>query len=213
MAIEDNSPSITISRQLGSLGGEIARLIADRLGYRLVLCELINQAAQRAGVPEVALASIDELGLLGFCPSPEACHAYREAVEQIMHEMVDKGKVIIIGRAGQIILRERSDVLHVRVIAPINIRIARVATRYNISPKCAQAQLAASDRFRSRYVKQFYNANWNNPELYDLLINTSHISSVDAAQIIFCTIDKRLTRQIEDTTDAKDSRLGLDGSK
>ena len=63
-------PAITISRQLGSLGYQIALSVVDTLGYKLVWRELINKAARRTGTPEVALAAIDELGILWRINSP-----------------------------------------------------------------------------------------------------------------------------------------------
>ena len=77
---------------MGSLGDPIARQVAEvRLGYRLVWREVINQAALRAGVPEVALATIDELGLLGVKPTAEAQAAYLEAMQQMMEELAKAG--------------------------------------------------------------------------------------------------------------------------
>src|SRR5512135_1529753 len=107
---------ITISRQLGSLGREIASTTAECLGYNLVWRELINDAARRAGAPEAALSSIDELGLLGDCASPRVRRAYRQAVETVMKEFAERDNVVIVGRAGQVILRDRPNVLHVRII-------------------------------------------------------------------------------------------------
>src|SRR5512143_2128601 len=96
---------VTISRQLGSLGSEVARLVAERLGYRLVWRELINQAARRSGAPEAALAAIDDLGLLDICPSPQACQAYRDALKQVIEELALEGNCVILGRAGQVLLK------------------------------------------------------------------------------------------------------------
>jgi cytidylate kinase len=176
--------TITISRQLGSRGLEIARQVAERLGYRLVWRELINQAALRAGAPEMALATIDELGLLNLCPSPAACRAYHQAVRQVMLELAEEGGVVILGRAGQVILRGRPDVLHVRLIAPAGLRAGRIAALQNISLEAAAAQVQASDRHRSNYLRRFYKARWDNPELYDLLLNTADLSVETAAGII-----------------------------
>jgi cytidylate kinase len=180
--------AITVSRQLGSQGFEVARLAADLLGYRLVWREVINQAGRIAGSPEAALAAIDDLGLLGICPSPEACSAYRHAVKQIMHELANQGKVIIIGRAGQMILGGRPKVLHVQVIAPRSLRVERVAARQEISMDCAFAQVDASDRRRRSYLKRYYNVRWDDPNLYDLVINTANLSPTAAAQLITQTL-------------------------
>lgn len=175
---------ITISRQMGSLGRDVARLLADRLGFRLVWRDLINQAALRAGAPEMALAVIDELGLLGIRPSPLICQAYRQAVEQIMRELADEGNIVILGRAGQIILADRTDTFHVRVIAPLEIRISRIAAIENISLECARAQIETSDRYRTRYLRRFYHVRWDDPLLYHLVINSGKISPPVAVDMI-----------------------------
>jgi cytidylate kinase len=176
--------TITVSRQLGSLGMDVAYYLGDMLGYRVVWREIINQAAMRAGAPETALAAIDELGLLGICPSPEACLAYRQAVEQVMHELAADGQIVIVGRAGQVILAGNPKVYHVRIVAPIAKRVARVASRHNTTLIAANAQIEASDRFRQNYLKRFYNVRWDSPELYNLVINTGVVETSDAAKII-----------------------------
>jgi cytidylate kinase len=161
------------------------------LGYRVIWREVINQAARRAGAPEAALAAIDELGLLGICPAPEACLAYRKAVEQVVHELAVQGQVIIVGRAGQVILGGEPRVLHVRVIAPVEIRAARVAQRHHIGMQAAIAQVETSDRFRQNYLKRFYNVRWDMPELYNLVINTAQVDPAAAADIIAHTLHRQ----------------------
>lgn len=175
---------VTISRQLGSQGFEVAQLLAAELGYRLVWRELINQAAIRAGAPEVALAMIDELNLLGICPPPERCQAYIEAVERVIHELAEEGRVVIVGRGGQVILRGHPDTLHVRIIAPLDVRVERLAASKSISPRAALAQIKASDRTRRLYFQKFYQVDWEDPSLYDLIINTARIAPASAVGLI-----------------------------
>lgn len=175
---------VTISRQLGSLGFEIGQRLAEQLGYRLVWRELINQAAIRAGAPEVALAMIDELNLLGVCPSPEKCQAYIQAVEHVLHELAGEGEVVIVGRGGQIVLRGHPGALHVRIVAPLEVRVARVAASRGVTERAARAQIQASDRSRRLYFHKFYQADWDEPTLYDLIINTAHIGGETAVQMI-----------------------------
>jgi cytidylate kinase len=182
--------AITISRQKGSLGCQVAFTVADVLGYKLVWRELINEAARRSGTPEVALAAIDELGLLGFCPSPDACRAYHRAVNDLMLELVEQGEVVILGRAGQVILRNRRDTLHVRLVAPISDRIARIAQHMGTSDECARAQVEASDRYRSNYLRRFYYVNWDDPTLYHLIINTGSLQMYQVVETICQTFQK-----------------------
>jgi len=177
-------PTITISRQLGSLGDEVAQAIAERLHYRVVSRELINQAASRAGAPEMALATIDDLGLFGMRPTPKAKRAYRQAVEGILEELAEASDVVIVGRAGQVILREHPNVFHVKVIAPKSVRASRLAHTQGISLESANAQIEASDRTRRNYLRYYYHVRWDDPELYDLIINTTRLEPTEAACII-----------------------------
>jgi cytidylate kinase len=175
---------ITISRQSGSLDSQIAQMVAERSGYRLVWRELINQAARQAGAPEVALAMLDELGILGLSPSSEACQAYRDAIRQVILDLAEAGNVVIVGRAGQVVLHGRPDVLHVRLIAPEAIRIERIAEQQHISYPAAQAQIKASDRSRRLYLKNCFEVDWNDTYLYHLSINTGLIGIDEAASLI-----------------------------
>lgn len=176
--------TITISRQMGSLGSEVAFMVAERLGYRLIWRELINLAARRAGAPEMALAAIDELDLLGLTPSPQAQKAYIDEVNRIVNELAEQGNVVILGRAGQVILHGRPETLHVRIFAPQPLRIKRIAEKLGVTLDKAAAQVEASDRYRARYLRRFYRARWDDPALYHLVLNTAHLTSAQATDII-----------------------------
>jgi cytidylate kinase len=176
--------AITISRQLGSLDAEVTQAIARRLGYRVVCREIINRAALQAGVPEMALATIDDLGLLSLRPSAAARQAYTEAVANIVQQLADEGNVVIVGRAGQAILKQRPDVLHVRLMAPAPVRAGRVARQQSIPLAAAHAQVAASDRNRRTYLRTYYHVQWDDDELYDLVVNTGRLAPDAAAELI-----------------------------
>jgi cytidylate kinase len=176
--------AITISRQLGSQGDEVAQAVAQQLGYQVVYRELVNQAAQRAGAPEMALAFLDVLGLLELPTTAKQAEAYRQAMQQVMEERAAQGKVILIGRAGCLLLRDHPAVLHVRLIAPLAQRIERVAQTRAIARQAAQAQVEASDCARRTYVHAHHNVDWNDPQLYDLVLNMEKWTIADAAEII-----------------------------
>ncbi|HZD56623.1 MAG TPA: cytidylate kinase-like family protein [Anaerolineales bacterium] len=184
--------AITISRQLGSHGDEVGQAIADRLNYRLVSREVINRAAARAQAPEVALATIDDLGLLGLKPTPRAQRAYHQAVRELMQELAAEGNIVIIGRAGQVILGDNPGVLHIKVIAPASLRAERIARQQNIPLRSAQEQIRASDQTRKDYLRRYYHVRWDDPELYDLILNTARLTPEEAA----CLICQALTQCI-----------------
>jgi cytidylate kinase len=177
-------PSITISRQLGSLGDEVAQAIAERLNYQVVCRDLINQAAIRCGAPEMALFMIDDLDLLGLRPTRKSRQHFLTSMSEVMHELAAQGDYVIVGRAGQMILKDYPGVLHVKVIAPARLRIERIATEQSISLEAAQAQVLGSDRSRRNYLIRYYHVRWDDPELYDLIVNTSRLAPADAACLI-----------------------------
>ena len=182
--------TITISRQLGSLGEDVAEKIAQQLGYQVVCRQLINQAAIQCGAPELALAWIDDLGILGIRPSPRDRRAFLLAVQKAMEDLADRGKIIIVGRAGQIILGNRPDVLHVKVLAPASLRADRIAHQLNIPLPAALAQVRRSDQTRRNYLRFYYHARWDDPDLYDLILNTARMDPDQGACLICRVVEQ-----------------------
>lgn len=174
--------AITISRQTGCQGDELARLVAQRLGWQLMSRDLINQAALGVGMPHLALAAIDELGLLNLRPSSREWQVYQHEVERIIHEWADIGHIVIIGRGGQMALRGRSDVLHVCVVAPLEMRVAQLQQEKNIPAHLALARLEASDKSRVNYMKRSYRVHPDDPALYHLIINTGLLGLPQAVE-------------------------------
>jgi cytidylate kinase len=182
---------ITLSRELGSRGDDIARLVAERLSLRLVGRDLINRAAREAGAPEVALAEIDELGLLGVKPSAMALRLYQEKVAAVIHEMAAAGDVLLLGRGGQVVLAERPDALHVRIIAPRALRLAQVQSACRVSAEVAAARIDASDAARAGYLKRHFGVRGDEAHLYDLVINMAHLNVPVAVELV-CLAAARL---------------------
>lgn len=177
---------LTISRQLGSQGTTLGRMIAPRLGYRVVQRELINQAAKLVDSPKMALATIDELGLFGIEPDDSEQQAYLDAVKNVVLELAEKGGVIIVGRAGQVILRDYPGAFHLRVVAPMEERVQRVVNAHQISAQAARAQVQDSDLYRADYLVRYYKVDWNDASLYHLVINTGRIDLATAVNLV-CT--------------------------
>ncbi len=172
----------TISRQYGSGGSKLAIKLAELSGYQLVWREVINQAAIQIGSPDMALAVIDELGLLGICPDDETCAKYRDAIRQAVISKAKQGNVVIVGRASQLILKDFSSCLRIKVIASPYTRIKNVQETKRVNEKAAKAQILGSDRNRQDFIKKFYGVDWNDPALYDLTINTDHFDLNSIAQ-------------------------------
>jgi len=102
----------------------------------------------------------------------------------VMEELYAEGNIVILGRAGQYILRQKPGVLHVRIIAPAALRAERVAAHRQIPQENAAAQIEASDKNRRKFLKQLFKIDWDDPLLYDLLINTAQLDAAQSARLI-----------------------------
>jgi len=196
---------ITISREMGSKGTDIARMVAEKLGYEYLDRELIATIAKEAGVEEVNVSDKEEgissrpriVGpeMAAFfrrqryaSPQPQEAlgdQAYIKWLRKVIYDRVEKGKVVILGRGGQMILRNWPGALHVHITAPEKVRIARVAEERGIGRQLAERLVRESDRRRRDYIRHFYNnADWRNPRYYHLIIDTSRIPPDVAAELI-----------------------------
>jgi cytidylate kinase len=203
---------ITISRELGSEGDQIADLLCQELAYRRVDKAMLTEIAKETGVDAEAvlamernfarrtrLISSEMTSLVARQPSAFQKKGalddqiYEQVVRTTMEQYAQEGDVIMVGRGGQMILREWPTACHVHLFAPPAVRIQRVCQRYNIPEQEAKRRVTESDEQKRQYIRHMYkNANWKNPDYYHLTINTAHISPEIAAQIIILA-----ARQIE----------------
>jgi cytidylate kinase len=225
---------ITISRQLGSHGEELAARVAEALDLRLVDAETINKAAKKAGVPQIALAEIQQEGERGLVnqvlkalrtmpalrapsagtgmPAEEAgagypslsglampftglfsptvppisasLEGYVRMVGLVIRGLAREGDVLIVGRGGQVLLRRHPQALHVQVVAPFADRVQVIMNRLDIDKRAAQNRVRTSDRARFDYVRRYHDADWMDPTLYHLVLNTGLMSIATAADLI-----------------------------
>jgi cytidylate kinase len=195
---------ITISREVGSGGDEIANLLCQELGYCRVDKAMLSQIAQEAGVDVEAvlekerdvvhkarLVSGAMRSLYSKDPSAfEKQHAlddqtYARVVRETMEQYAREGNALIIGRGGQMILQDWPGVLHVHLYASLEVRVRRLVERLDISEAKANRRIEKSDEQKRQYIRHVrQNANWKNLKYYHLAIDTGRISPQVAAQMI-----------------------------
>lgn len=125
----------------------------------------------------------------------EAGAAYGELIRRVILEYAQTGNVIITGRGGQVVLKDFANALHVRIHTPEELRILRLTERLGLDQKEAERQIHQADKERVRYMKHFYDAKWDDPDLYHLVINTGKVPADLATQII-CDTAQRLARPV-----------------
>jgi CMP/dCMP kinase len=195
--------AVTISREYGSGGGEIAARLAERLGWRLVDHALDERVAREIGTNREAAEAHDEhieekiIELLSYLPYlyvPEmgavppdtllSAEVYRETFDRLVRAAAVRGDVVIVGRASQVILAGRPDVLHVRVVTPYEQRVAYVVHREGVNRHAAEARIRRKDHDRARYLERAYHHRPDEPELYDLVVNTARLGVDGAVAVI-----------------------------
>lgn len=212
--------AITISREYGSGGGEVAARLAQRLGWRLVDHEVVVRVAQELGVSEADATARDErtegllsrilAGMQSIQPpmyidgTPVFLadgNDYRTALNKVVSAAVDAGNVVIVGRGSQVLLAQRRDVLHVRIVTSLERRIPYVMRREGVDENTARTRIQSKDRDRVRYLQVEYQHDPADPHLYDLVINTDVIdldSAVDLAYRALLSKANHLTVPVEE---------------
>jgi cytidylate kinase len=197
---------ITVSRQYGAGGSEVARRVAAALGWRVVDNELVEAVAARAGLQPSDVAErekrvpgfLERLARTLVASTPELFPApvpsgtiprLQEAdlvriTENVVEEMAAGGKVVLVGRAAPAVLARELDTLHVKLVAPRAYRIQTAAERLGMDPEDVAALLDETDSMRARYHRQYYKRDWNDPVNYHMVLNTGVLGLDRAAAIV-----------------------------
>jgi len=198
---------VSVSRQVGSAGEEVAKALAPRLGFRYIDYQVIQAAAQEAGVsPETvsesehtpslvtrileALARNPSMPVAAWAdPVPLATSPlftstdFRKFVENVIRDLAGQGNCVIVGHAGQVILRDRMDTLKVLVTGSAPPRARRIMTGMGVDEKTAMRTVERTDSERIEYFRRVYETGWLTPCTYDLCLNTDRMTPEQAAQL------------------------------
>jgi cytidylate kinase len=175
---------ITISRQIGSLGSYIANALAEELTLNLLNKESLEVMLCEHGMVEKQVNHYDEKKPKFWETLSPDKDRYLHCLKTAIYEFARKGNCIIIGRGGQVLLGDLPGVLHVRIIAPTEVRIDRIKERFSCDARHAEKLIRQSDHDRSGFYKSFFHVDWDSPSLYDLVINTHFLSLEAAAELI-----------------------------
>jgi cytidylate kinase len=195
---------VTVSRQIGAGGGEIASRVAAGLGFRLVDNELIDRVALQAGLSRTQVANREERApgflerlvraLSRSVPELQSAPADRPpepeeqslvaATERVVADLAAEGRVVLVGRAAPAVLSGSHDALHVKIVAPVPFRIARIREADRVDEREAERRLRESDANRARYHRHHYGRDWSDPANYHMVLNTGSLGLDGATDII-----------------------------
>jgi cytidylate kinase len=205
----EESVVVTISREFGSGGAEIGRIIAQESNLTYIDSAIIDEVARRLGVDVAKAARQDEQTSGNFrhiAAAIQAYHpfsiqygtllqqhlsplessetAYLHLTQTVIRELATEGNVVIVGRGSQFLLHNAPRTLHIYVFAPLPDRVATVMERFHLSHKEALALVERRDYEYKAYQSHYYGSDGSQPGLYHLLINTSLFTPTVAAKFV-----------------------------
>lgn len=192
---------ITLGREFGSGGRQIAKAVAEELGYAFYDKELIAKAAEASGMDKTLLEQNDEtikgnffhnftLGLYN------AANTFAEMSDislndrafliqsQVIKEIAERENAVIVGRCADYVLRDYENCYHAFIFAPIEDRIERAATEYGMSRKNLKETIIKMDKRRSSYYNYYTGKKWGRAVSYHMALDSGKLGTEKCVAII-----------------------------
>jgi len=106
------------------------------------------------------------------------------AIQMVVNSLASRGEVVIVGRGGQAILKDKVGTLKVRIVAPTDIRVERIMKSEGLSKQDALKLIEVNDKATAEYLRRFYSIDWEDPSIYDMVLNTGKMDLSTAARVI-----------------------------
>jgi cytidylate kinase len=194
---------ITISRQFGAGGITLGKMVAEKYGYTFADTEIIKMVAEMANVSTHFVNTVEkEAGgkfskfisktvskpLVGRILKDERGYIdeeiYLDYLVLIIAQMGDDGNVVILGRGSQYILNDLPDAYHILLIDTFENRVRFMQKNYDLSQGRATQAVKTEDKRRLNLYKKLGKTDYDNPDLYHLVLNMSRISLDKALELI-----------------------------
>ena len=199
-------PYITISREPGSGGAPIAKLVAEKLGFTLVDKQIVDEIAKSTKKRKEVIQAVDEKKRSAI---DDMVHAllnedyiddlkYVSELVRVMLVYAHQGHCVLLGRGGNFITPFAHG-LHVRITAPYQVRVQRSIDYEGYTNAQAKKRIADVEKERKEFVTQYFSKNTTKSNSYDLTINTTAFEIEDSRDIIikaFCHKFKRFDRYL-----------------
>jgi hypothetical protein len=201
---------VTVSAAYGAAGAEVAPAVAQRLGLPFHDRAIAAQVAGRLGVPVSEAEANDETVLrglwrlvasLGTMPDPVGgvlptsalpdARAYRQQTERILREIADGAGGVVLGRAGALVLADRTDTLHVRLDGSRTRRLEAAVQRSGRPVEEVQREMEANDRTREAYVRHFYRCDPASARHYHLVIDSTALPVPTVVDLVVAAAQAR----------------------
>jgi cytidylate kinase len=184
-------PIVSISREAGSRGADVGRSIAERLGFGFWDQELVHEVAERTGMADTLVATLDERvrGYIDEMVSSvlvghdATASEYVRQVARVVHTLVQHGSSVVVGRGSQFLVTPEH-VLRVRLVAPLDLRVRGYSLRHGIPLELARRRVLAIDGDRCEFYRRYFDRDVGDPIHYDLVVNTGTLSTEGAVEVV-----------------------------
>lgn len=196
VSIKESNPGliITISREHGSKGKQIGKLVAERLGIPFYYKDMLALAARESGLDQEFLSNINNDApnvLYDLYLSTTVVKQSIIAQEQIIRKIADKGTCVIVGRSSDYILRDYTNVINIFIHAPKDFRVKNIMEMYNDDEVKALENVKKSDYTRAAYYRNISGKKWGDPHNYTLCLDASIGIEYCVSQI--CELYKKMS--------------------
>jgi cytidylate kinase len=176
---------ITITRNIGCNGTTISKRVAAELQLEFYDDARLEQEATRLGLRPQDMKSLDEKapGLFDrlWGQKPEI---YLDLLQSVVYEVAHRGQGIIMGHGSQMLIRDFGCALHVRIYASDSYRLNHLMKERGMSREAAENLIRKRDSERRGFIRYAFHMDWNDPSLYDVLINRDKLSTDSAVKLI-----------------------------
>ena len=192
-------PWITISRQMGALGAQTGQRLAEELHWQALDKEILSAIALDARTRESLIERLDEqaTGTIKdylsqmVVPGDPGQAAYLEHMLRVVWSFARQGNAIILGRGANYFLDPRCG-LRVRLVAPLDTRVGRVARREALPPAEAERVVRANDARQAAFIRQVFRRDLDDPTGFDLVLNTGALPVEATAHIVLAAMKRKL---------------------
>jgi cytidylate kinase len=196
-------PVITISREFGARGKYLAHEIGRRTGFRVWDKDLISAIAEESGADERFLSSLDERRrsliddtLHGTLMGAKLSNTqYLRSLLRVVHTVGAHGKGIIVGRGGNYIIKS-PDALRIKVVCPLEKRVAYITERDDISDKEALKLINSRDKDRRDFVQHYFKRDSDNASDYDLMLNSDSFTNDQMVEMVLKAYEMKVGEAI-----------------
>jgi cytidylate kinase len=188
---QDIGPYLLVSRETGAGGSEIARHVAQGLGWEILDNDILDILASEYGTPAVVLDVVDEKKpswltdlLNGWVEGHGFSQlTYLQRLHRLFNAAAQRGNVVIVGRGARFILPRQAG-LSVRIIAPLAFRVEQTILRQGLSARQAHEFVEQSDRQRNAFIKKYFHQSIADPHAHDLVVNVENLIQNDAVELV-----------------------------